>query len=134
MEYRDFGKSGLKVSTLGLGTWPFGNNKVVEYSGIDEGEAVKVIRKYIELGGDFIDTARGYGEGSERLIGETIKQYYDRDKVIIATKSKAGLTRENIKDLRPDLEESLRILQMDYVDLFQLHLPPDEPDLRFWMR
>ena len=129
MEYREFGKSGLKVSTLGLGTWPFGNNKAAEYSGIDEKEAVKVIQKYIELGGNFIDTARGYGERSERLIGQTVKQYYDRDKVIIATKSKAGLTRESIKNLRPDLEESLKTLQMDYVDLFQLHLPPNEPDL-----
>lgn len=129
MEYRDFGNTGLKVSVIGLGTWPFGNNKVGEYGDVNEEEAIQVIRKYVDLGGNFIDTARAYGERSERLIGETISRYFDRDKVIIATKSTAGLTLESVSNLRPDLEKSLRLLKMDYVDLLQFHQPPDEPDL-----
>lgn len=129
MEYRDFGKTGLKVSQIGLGTWPFGNNKIGEYGDIDEAEAIRTIRRYIELGGNFIDTARAYGERSERLIGEAVNGFVPRDKVVIATKTTGGMTREMLPNIRTDLEESLRLLNMDHVDLFQFHQPPDESDL-----
>lgn len=128
MKLRKLGRTGLEVSEIGLGAWPIGNNGIGEYGGVDEEDAVQLVRKFIELGGNFIDTARAYGERSERIIGQTIKWYFPRERVIIASKTVAGETKDSIANMRLDLEESLRLLQTDYIDVYQLHQPPQSHD------
>jgi aryl-alcohol dehydrogenase-like predicted oxidoreductase len=101
------GKTGLNVSVIGFGGIPITRPT--------EEEAVKVIRRAIELGINLFDTAPGYGLGeSERRIGKSVKG--DRNKVIIATKTGSV----NGKDALKDLERSLRQLDTEYIDLWQL--------------
>lgn len=84
MEMRRAGNSGLTLSRLGLGTMTWGRDT-------DEHEAADQCRAYIEAGGNFIDTANTYGDGdSERVIGGLVGTLFNRDDVVIATKS--GLT------------------------------------------
>jgi aryl-alcohol dehydrogenase-like predicted oxidoreductase len=128
MNKRKFGGTGLHVSEIGLGAWPIGNNGIGEYGAIEEEDAVQLVRRYVDLGGNFIDTARAYGERSERIIGQTMKRYFSRERVIIASKTVAGETKDSIAKMRLDLEESLRLLQTEYIDLYQLHQPPEKYD------
>jgi predicted aldo/keto reductase-like oxidoreductase len=107
MKKRILGRTGLKVSVIGLGGIPLQR--------ISAGKAKEVINKCHELGINFIDTARGYTV-SEELIGNAIKD--DRDKWIIATKS----TARDYEGMKKDIQISLRNLQTDYIDLYQLHL------------
>ncbi len=125
MDTRILGRTGLRVSEIGLGAWPIGNNGVGEYGEIHEDDAIQLVRRYVDLGGNFIDTARAYGERSERIIGETIRRYFPREQVAIASKTVAGENRETIPNMRKDLEESLRLLKTDYIDVYQLHQPPE---------
>ncbi|HEX6510489.1 MAG TPA: aldo/keto reductase, partial [Chloroflexota bacterium] len=126
MHYRHLGSSGLKVSVVGLGTNNFGGR-------IDEAASMRVIDAALDAGINLFDTADVYGGGkSETYIGERIKGR--RDDVLIATKFRArmgegpndqGGSREYI--LRA-VEASLRRLQTDYIDLYQMHSPdPDTP-------
>lgn len=125
MDTRNLGRTGLRVSEIGLGAWPIGNNGVGEYGKIHEDDAIQLVRRYVDLGGNFIDTARAYGERSERIIGETIRRYFPREQVVIASKTVAGENKETIPNMRKDLEESLRLLKTDYIDVYQLHQPPE---------
>lgn len=129
MQMKEFGNTGLKVSQLGLGAWPIGNNGIGEYGYIDENEAIEMLNRYLDLGGNFIDTARAYGERSERLIGQAVSNRQARSEVIIASKTVAGETADSIPEMRKDLEESLRLLQTDYIDIYQLHQPPESPEV-----
>jgi uncharacterized protein len=106
MEYKELGKSKLRVSLVGFGGIPLQR--------ITKLEAKEVLVKAEELGINFIDTARGYTI-SENYIGEALKGR--RDKWIIATKSMA---RDCVSMFR-DIETSLKNLQTDYIDLYQLH-------------
>lgn len=113
---------------IGFGAWPIGNGTNT-YGRVDEEEALAALRLFMETGGTFIDTARAYGERSERLVGQAVRESGRRDSVIIATKSAAGETRDSIPLLRKDLETSLKTMHIDVVDLFQLHQPPEDPDV-----
>lgn len=124
MEYRRLGKSGLKVSAIGLGTNAFGAR-------VDEPTSVKAIEQALELGVNFIDTAESYTQGrSEEIVGKAIKG--KRSQAIIATKF--GHTRTVGRKERGGsrsyiikaLEGSLRRLNTDYVDLYYLHTPDTE--------
>ncbi|TDT63738.1 aldo/keto reductase [Fonticella tunisiensis] len=106
MIYRELGKTGLKVSAVGFGGIPIQR--------VAAEEAVKVIHRAEELGINFIDTARGYSV-SEEYIGHALKGR--RDKWIIATKSMER-TREG---MLKDIDISLKNLQTDYIDLYQIH-------------
>jgi len=108
MEYRVLGKTGLKVSTMGLGGIPIQR--------IDAAGTRVLIEKLVENGINYIDTARGYSV-SEQYLGEALVGL--RDKFVLATKSMA-LTREN---MAKDIEISLSNLKTDYIDLYQLHNP-----------
>ena len=108
MEYRILGKTGLKVSTMGLGGIPIQR--------IDAAGTRILIEKLVENGINYIDTARGYSV-SEQYLGEALEGL--RDKFILATKSMA-LTREN---MAKDIGISLNNLRTDYIDLYQLHNP-----------
>ncbi len=120
MQYRNLGTSGLKVSAIGLGTNQFGGK-------VDEKGVAEIIAAAIDQGINFFDTANVYQEGrSESTIGKAIKSY-DRTDVIIATKfymqtgeapNDKGGSRKHIMDA---VEASLRRLDTDYIDLYQIH-------------
>ncbi|WP_337104347.1 aldo/keto reductase [Paenibacillus sp. YIM B09110] len=126
MQYRRLGNSGLKVSALGLGTNAFGKRA-------DGDTSKRIIDLAIERGINFIDTANIYaGTESERLIGEALVG--KRQQVVLATK--AGLVRgpgDNERGssryhLQTELEQSLKRLKTDYVDLYQIHtFDPETP-------
>lgn len=121
MEYRFLGNTGLKVSELVLGTQTFG-------WGADEKAAFTMSDLYVDQGGNFFDTANIYNRGvSESILGKWLKQSGIRDSLIIASKvffptgegpNDTGLTRKHI---HRSIDESLRRLQTDYLDLYQMH-------------
>ncbi|GMK37228.1 aldo/keto reductase [Paenibacillus sp. CCS19] len=119
MKYRRLGSSGLEVSALGLGTNAFGKRA-------DQSTSIQIIHHAIDSGINFIDTANIYaGTESERIIGEALEG--KREKVVLATK--AGLVRGSGPNesgssrihIQQELEQSLRRLRTDYVDLYQIH-------------
>ncbi len=123
MEYRVLGRTGVKVSSLGLGTANFADPT-------PEDEAIGIINQAIDAGINLIDTSNSYANGeSERIIGRALTQEGRRHKVILATKvfykvgsgpNDEGLSRLHL--IRA-CEDSLRRLQTDYIDLYQLHRP-----------
>lgn len=120
MQYRMLGRSGIAVSELCLGTMTFGNTT-------SEADSIKMIHQFLDLGGNFIDTANVYvGGKSEEIVGKAIKDR--RSDVILATKARmrtgkgvndVGLSRKHILDC---IDDSLRRLQTDYIDLYQMHV------------
>jgi aryl-alcohol dehydrogenase-like predicted oxidoreductase len=132
MEYRTLGRSGLVVSQLCLGTMTFGNST-------DEKDSIEMIHRFLDRGGNFLDTANVYvGGKSEEIVGKAIQGR--RQDVVLATKvrmpiregvNNAGLSRKHIMD---SIDLSLSRLQTDYVDLYQVHvwdfLTPIEETLR----
>jgi aryl-alcohol dehydrogenase-like predicted oxidoreductase len=140
MRYRPLGSSGLTVSELGFGCWTVGTSW---WGDRDEGEAVRLLHRALELGVTFFDTADTYGSGDGEAI--LAKAFRDRrGDVVIATKfgydfyTNSGPRtgqRELPQDFSPAfvrraLEESLRRLETDYVDLYQLHNPRMDTILR----
>lgn len=122
------GSIGPEVSRLALGTWQFGG----KWGDFDEEVARRLIRSAFDEGVTFIDTARAYGFGrAERIVGEALRVVLDtcRDEVVIATKGGVRATPEgHVRDasaafLRDGLEESLRWLDTDHVDVFFIHWP-----------
>ncbi|GAB3922187.1 aldo/keto reductase [Kribbella albertanoniae] len=129
MQQRYLGHSGLAVSRLGLGTMSWGRDT-------DEHEAREQLAAFVAAGGTLIDTAAAYGDGdSERLIGTLLGDVVERDDVVIATKAGFSVRRgERITDtsrgsLLRDLDASLRRLNVDYIDLWQLHTWSDDVPL-----
>src|SRR6185437_7025374 len=126
MEYRRLGQSGLKVSVVGLGGNNFGG-------AADEERSISVIRRALDIGVNTIDTADGYSAGvSEQFVGKAIAGR--RQEAIVATKvfgkmgpgpNDQGLSRKHIMD---GCEQSLRRLNTDYIDLYQVHrFDPETP-------
>jgi len=122
---RVLGRSGIQVSELGFGAWPIGGT---QYGPVPEVEAVAVIHGYIQAGGNFIDTARVYGE-SEAILGRVLSKGKLREQIVLATKTLKGNEPGTIPAIRGELEESLRLLKTEYVDLYYLHQPPDDPQV-----
>lgn len=121
MEFRRAGKSGLLISRLGLGTMTWGRDT-------DEHEAADQARAYLDVGGNFLDTAALYGDGdSERVIGGLIGTLFQREEVLISTK--AGISFQegervvntSRRSLIAELDNSLNRLGTDFVDLWQVH-------------
>ena len=137
MEYRRLGRTGLKVSTICLGTMQFGWST-------DEPQAHEIMSEAVALGCNFFDTADVYsrwiegnpGGVSEQMIGSWLsKGQISRDKLVLATKVRGrmgddpndqGLSRQHILNA---VEASLRRLQTDYIDLYQVHAPDKETPL-----
>ena len=138
---RTLGRSGIEVSALGLGCWAIGgpwtfNGSPGGWSGVDDAESLRAIDCAISLGATFFDTAANYGAGhSERLLGKAFKGR--RSQVVIATKfgyyvdEAAGTViyyddreeESNVASrLSADLEASLKRLDTDYIDVYQLHV------------
>ena len=133
MEHRQYGKSGLRISALSLGAMTFGEAKgFMKGVHADDAEAKRVFEAALEAGIDTVDTANGYAEGrSEELLGEWMKGR--RHSITLATKcrfptlggtapmhpNESGLSRQSIVW---NCEQSLRRLQTDYIDLYQVHM------------
>jgi myo-inositol catabolism protein IolS len=120
---RTLGRTGFQVSELGFGAWQVGG---IQYGPVPEAQAVEVIHSYIQAGGNFIDTARVYEE-SEAIIGRALSKGKLREQIVLATKTQKGNERDTIPAIREELEESLRRLKTEYVDLYYLHQPPEDP-------
>jgi aryl-alcohol dehydrogenase-like predicted oxidoreductase len=120
------GRSGLNVSRIAFGTWQLGG----DWGATDEGAALGAIRHAYDRGVNFFDTAQGYGFGaSEQLLAKAIKGY-PREDVVIATKGGlrslggAQVERDASADaIRQGVDDSLRALETDYIDLLQVHWP-----------
>jgi aryl-alcohol dehydrogenase-like predicted oxidoreductase len=120
---RLLGRTGIQVSELGFGAWQIGG---IQYGPVPEAEAVEIIHRYIQAGGNLIDTARAYG-ASEAILGKVLSQGKLREQIVLATKTQKGSDAQTVPAIREDLEESLRLLKTDCIDLFYLHQPPDDP-------
>src|SRR5918995_4320966 len=128
MQYRPLGRTGLRVSVIGLGTMVHAGH----FGPTTDSESLSAIDAALELGVNFIDTSDAYGAGySETLLGNALKG--KRDTVIIATKGGNVMVGPNRgkRIFEPDyisrvMEESLQRLQTDYIDLYQLHNPTVE--------
>jgi len=125
MEYRILGRTGLRVSVIGLGTMVHAGH----FGPMSDAESLGAIDAALDLGVNFIDTSDAYGAGySETLLGKALKDR--RDKVILATKGgntmvgpNKGKTDFSVSTIARVMDESLKRLQTDYVDLYQLHNP-----------
>jgi aryl-alcohol dehydrogenase (NADP+) len=128
MNYINLGSTGLKVSRICLGTMTYGSRKWRDWV-LDEDEARPFYRQAIEAGINFFDTADMYSEGaSEEVTGRALKEFGpSREEIVIATKvfnpmgsdpNKRGLSRKHIHHA---VEDSLRRLGTDYIDLYQIH-------------
>jgi aryl-alcohol dehydrogenase (NADP+) len=128
MEYVNLGSTGLKVSRICLGCMTYGSRKWREWV-LEEPESRPLIRQAIEAGINFFDTADVYSVGvSEEILGRALKEFGPpRDRLVIATKvfgvmgddlNQRGLSRKHIFHA---IDDSLRRLQTDYVDLYQIH-------------
>ena len=136
MDKRELGRSGIELTTVGLGCWAIGGWM---WGGSDDTDAVAAIRRAVELGVNFIDTAPVYGKGhSEELVGNALEGI--RDKVVLATKcglvwdrpgrdyfvdEDGAAIRRNLEpaSIARECEESLRRLRTDVIDVYQCHWP-----------
>lgn len=129
MQYRDFGRTGWKVSEIGFGAWQIGG----QWGKVDDAASVRTLLHAFERGINFVDTAELYGAGhSETVIGRALKEWRG-GKVYVATKAQptvwpnpddpAPAVRGRFPDwhLRTNVENSLRRLGVERIDLFQLH-------------
>ncbi len=129
MQYRRLGKTDLKVSVVGVGAWQFGGEWGQEFT---QAETDAIIHRAGELGINLIDTAECYGDHlSERLVGQAVKG--QRERWVIATKfghhfhDRFERTDHwSADEVQQQLEDSLRALQTDYIDLYQFHSGADE--------
>src|SRR5438270_1451732 len=127
MEYVNLGTAGVKVSRICLGAMTYGSSKWREWV-LDEPESRPFIQRALEAGINFFDTADMYSLGaSEEVLGRALKDFARRDRVVIATKvfnpmsedpNDRGLTRKHVHHA---IDNSLRRLGTDYVDLYQIH-------------
>lgn len=123
MDYRNLGRSGLKVSPLCLGAMMFG-----KWGNADHGECVRIIHRALEAGVNFIDTSNNYSEGeSEVIVGKALADR--REQAVLATKcwapmgpgpNQRGLSRKAVQE---QVEHSLRRLGTEVIDLYQIHRP-----------
>ncbi|MFB9923336.1 aldo/keto reductase [Amycolatopsis halotolerans] len=125
MRTTTLGRNGLEVSRIAFGTGGFGG----QWGGFDEDTAIAAIRRAHELGITLFDTARAYGT-AEALLGKALRSELDhrRDSVVIATKGGTNPGSERIRDSRrawlaQGVDESLRALGVDHLDLYQIHWP-----------
>jgi aryl-alcohol dehydrogenase-like predicted oxidoreductase len=134
MNYRSLGHSGLKVSEIALGSW-------TTYGGyVEDTDAIRIVRRAFELGINLFDTADVYVKGgAETLLGKALTGL-PREQIVIATKVMgrvwdgplgAGLSRKHIFDA---MDQSLRRLGVDYVDLYQAHAPHAESPIEETLR
>jgi aryl-alcohol dehydrogenase-like predicted oxidoreductase len=135
MVYRDFGKTGWRVSQIGVGCWQFGGAITIDgrpdgWPDVNDEESAATIQRAVDLGVNFFDTADMYGWGrSEEVLGRTLKAVGHRDRLYIATKvgfwhddQDRRTFNESKEYILRACDASLRRLQTDHIDLYQCHL------------
>jgi myo-inositol catabolism protein IolS len=134
VKHVNLGKSDVKVHPIGLGTNAVGGHNL--YPNLDEEQGRDVVRTAIKNGITLLDTAYIYGpERSEELVGEVVKEF-NREDVVIATKAAhKTVDGETVMDNSPEflkqaVEDALKRLQTDYIDLFYIHFPDEEINKR----
>jgi aryl-alcohol dehydrogenase-like predicted oxidoreductase len=126
MHYRELGRTGWKISDVSFGTWGIGG----EWGGVSDAESLAALNKAIDSGVNFVDTADVYGMGrSERLIAQLKRDR--KEEIVVATKAGRRLSPHtaagyNAANITRFIEDSLRNLKMDSLDLVQLHCPPTD--------
>ena len=126
MKYRELGRTGWKISTISFGSWAIGS----AWGKVDDRESMDALRRAVDLGVNFFDTADAYGDGhSERLLAQL--KHERREQIHIATKAGRRLNPHiaggyNRSNLTAFVEDSLKNLDSDTIDLLQLHCPPTE--------
>jgi len=126
MNYRPLGRTGWKVSEISFGAWAIGG----EWGHVSDEDAMAALHKAMDCGINFIDTADVYGSGrSERLVGQLRKSR--KDEIVVATKAGRRLSEQTVEGYRRQnlsswVDDSLRNLAADTIDLLQLHCPPTE--------
>src|SRR5579864_3597861 len=126
MNYRALGRTGWKVSDISFGAWAIGGS----WGQVSEKDGLAALHQAVDSGVNFIDTADVYGDGrSERLIAQLRKEC--EQEIIVATKAGRRLPRQTVDgysraNLTGWVEDSLRNLSTDALDLLQLHCPPTE--------
>ena len=126
MRYKKFGRTGLDVSVLGVGTWAIGGD---HWGPINDDESIAAIQAMINDGVNLIDTAPGYNWGhSEQIVGRAVQAF--RDKVLISTKGgimKPDFARNSSRAyLFAEVDRSLANLQTDYIDFYFIHWPDEQ--------
>lgn len=137
MIYKSVKNIEKKISAIGVGCWPFSGPGV--WDGYSDENSTATIHKAIDLGINFFDVAPVYGRGyAERILGKSLKGYVDRSEIVVASKCGLvwdpekpedafnNLTRESLME---EIERSLDRLQMDYIDIYQLHWPDTKTPL-----
>jgi len=129
MHYRTLGKTGIKVSPYCLGAMMFGTA-----GNPDHDDAIRIIHKALDAGINFVDTADGYSRGeSEEIVGKALKGR--RDSIVLATKAHMAMGDDPNQQgnsrrwLTQEIDASLRRLQTDYIDLYQVHRPAPDTDI-----
>jgi len=126
MQYRELGRTGWNVSTISFGSWAIGS----AWGSVDDDESMNALRRAVDLGVNFFDTADVYGDGrSERLLAKLKRERGEQ--IHIATKAGRRLNPHvagayNRANLTTFVEDSLKNLNTDTIDLLQLHCPPTE--------
>ena len=138
MQTVKFGKTGVEITQIGFGSWAIGGNT---WGPQDDGEAIGAIRRAVELGMNWVDTAAVYGLGhSEELVAQALKGVPEPDRPYVFTKcsliwDENGDVHNVLKkdSVKRECEESLQRLQTDVIDLYQIHWPnPDEDIEEGW--
>jgi aryl-alcohol dehydrogenase-like predicted oxidoreductase len=127
LEYINIRGTKLVASRIALGTWAIGGWM---WGGSDEKESIRTIHAALDQGINVLDTAPIYGQGrSEEIVGEALRQYGRRESVVLATKvgidwTKGRIERNSTRQrILQEFEDSLRRLQTDYIDIYQVHWP-----------
>lgn len=126
MNYRELGRTGWRVSTVSFGAWAIGS----AWGAVDSDDSLRALHRAVDLGVNFFDTADVYGDGhSERLLAQ-LKRERDEE-IIVATKAGRRLDPHiadgyNAENLSQFVERSLKNLEVEALDLLQLHCPPPE--------
>lgn len=139
MEKRKLGKEGPELTVIGFGAWAIGGPWEWGWGKVDDNDSIRAIHAALDNGINWIDTAAVYGFGhSEKVVAKAVKG--KRDKVFIATK--CGLINDGTghavnnnkpQSIRKEVEESLKRLETDYIDLYQIHWPdPETPIEESW--
>jgi len=135
MQTKQFGKTGMQITPVGLGAWAIGGNHGAHGWGPqDDQESIKTIQRALDLGINWIDTAAVYGLGhSEMIVGKALK---GRERPYIFTKcsqiwDERGIVGHSLKadSIRREVEASLKRLDIDAIDLYQIHWPLPDPDI-----
>lgn len=125
MEYRQLGRTDMKVATVSFGAWAIGGS----WGTVDDADSLKALHRAIDLGVNFIDTADVYGDGrSERLVAQ-VRRERAGEQIFVATKAGRRLPQQSVEgysreNLQSWIERSLKNLEVEALDLLQLHCPP----------